>query len=254
LSKEHRRSVTNATETYYESVTGKVRSAFEESLVWRTVCAGIRLIDDTYYAERGYRLFVLVRPPSVLTKPFASFVLKTFRRNVLDNPNWPNKPPGGWVIPPDWIPMVKDTVRTRFVVRYLDGVEYLVNRFLDVGKTHGLQPSVDYEAKEEGYYAAHLYLLPEFEIPREDWDTKRVRIPVEVQITTQIQENIQVLLHEYYEQRRTRPILGYAKWQWDYRSTQFCASYLGHILHYLEAMIVEVRDRHKQETQDAGKV
>jgi hypothetical protein len=30
---------------------------------------------------------------------------------------------------------------------------------------------------------------------------------------------------------------------WNYRNDQFITTYLGHILHYVEGMIIEVRDR-----------
>ena len=37
------------------------------------------------------------------------------------------------------------------------------------------------------------------------------------------------------------------KWQWDYKSDEFTANYLGHILHYVEGRIVELRDKQKEE-------
>lgn len=36
------------------------------------------------------------------------------------------------------------------------------------------------------------------------------------------------------------------KWQWDYESDEFIPNYLGHILHYIEGMIMEVRKREVQ--------
>ena len=32
-------------------------------------------------------------------------------------------------------------------------------------------------------------------------------------------------------------------WQWNYKSDEFAANYLGHILHYVEGMIIEIRDK-----------
>ncbi len=32
-------------------------------------------------------------------------------------------------------------------------------------------------------------------------------------------------------------------WQWDYKCDEFLPNYLGHIIHYIEGMIMEVRDR-----------
>ena len=64
-----------------------------------------------------------------------------------------------------------------------------------------------------------------------------------MQITTQLQEVIRKLLHKHYESRRKRTTPDELKWQWDYKSDEFSANYLGHILHYIEGMIMEVRDK-----------
>ena len=65
---------------------------------------------------------------------------------------------------------------------------------------------------------------------------------MEIQITTQVQELILNLLHKYYERRRNK--IEPDNWQWDHASDEFATNYLGHILHYVEGMIVEVRERH----------
>ena len=144
---------------------------------------------------------------------------------------------------PNWFSRINDTVRTCFVVKYLDGVNFLASQFADRAKAAEYKSRVDYEAKEEGYYAAHFYVSFPCEVPREDWDTKDETISVEIQITTQLQEVIRHLLHKYYEQRRAQRPIPHVKWQWDYRSDEFAANYIGHILHYLEGMIVDVRDK-----------
>ena len=66
---------------------------------------------------------------------------------------------------------------------------------------------------------------------------------VEIQITTQLQEVIRRLLHKYYERQRSGRSTSDLKWQWDYKSDEFAANYLGHILHYVEGMIMDVRDK-----------
>jgi hypothetical protein len=54
------------------------------------------------------------------------------------------------------------------------------------------------------------------------------------------------MLHTHYEDRRMRAGSS-DDWKWDHRSDEFATNYLGHILHYLEGMIVVTRD--KQEEQ-----
>ena len=79
------------------------------------------------------------------------------------------------------------------------------------------------------------------------WDTERIDVSIELQITTQLQEVIRKLLHSYYENVRKRAgEREDVKWQWNYKSEEFAANYLGHILHYIEGMIMEVRERQRR--------
>ena len=121
------------------------------------------------------------------------------------------------------------------------------NQIQSLCGTHSLPCEFSFEAKEEGYYAAHLYIRPEFEIPEVTWNTKRIKVSIEIQITTQLQEVIRKLLHKYYEQRRKGLGVEKIKWQWDYKSDEFSANYLGHIVHYVEGMIMEIREKQKEE-------
>ncbi len=63
-------------------------------------------------------------------------------------------------------------------------------------------------------------------------------------MTTQLQEVIRRLLHTYYEDKRQSK-KEQTKWQWNYNSDEFSANYLGHILHYVEGMIMEVREKQR---------
>lgn len=79
-----------------------------------------------------------------------------------------------------------------------------------------------------------------------DWSKEIRPVRLEIQVTTQIKEVIKNLLHTYCESRRTtgvRPRL--SDIAWNYREEEFAATYLGHILHYVEGMIIEVRDRRR---------
>jgi len=54
------------------------------------------------------------------------------------------------------------------------------------------------------------------------------------------------LLHKYYEERRKKLKKEDIIWQWDWRSDEFSANYLGHILHYIEGMIMEIREKQRK--------
>lgn len=247
LREERKAEINERTRDYYNSVANVVRQDFESSEFWNELLSSLRGYDHEYQKSTGYALFIPRFEPEVKVKPFKSFLGKTYRKNVLNNNSWPNEPEDGWVIPDVWFSQINDIVRTLFVVRYFDGVKFLIGMIEELCKKHTLDLMVDYEAREEGYYAAHLYLKPEFEIPRKLWDTRKILVSIELQITTQLQEVIRKLLHDYYEKRRMMVEKPVEKWQWDYKCDEFCVNYLGHILHYVEGMIVEVREKQKSE-------
>lgn len=235
--------ISERTRTYYEAVLSKAVGNFRATQFWQTLQDELDQIKQQYFLNTKYALFAESNFPELYSKSFDSFFIKTFRQNILNNMNWPEPPKDGWFLPENWLSRINDTVRTYFVVKYLDGVNFLVTQLTERGKTAGYDCRVDFEAKEEGYYAAHFYINFPCEIPRENWDTKDVVISVEIQITTQLQEVIRRLLHKHYEQRRVDFLPSDVKWQWDYTCEEFGANYLGHILHYVEGMIMEVRDK-----------
>ena len=156
------------------------------------------------------------------------------------NKNWPNPPENGWMVPDDWLSQTNDIIRGALVVRYLDGVEFMVKEITTLGDKLGHKFKHFYEAREDGYYAAHLYTQYDAEIPKQSWDTHKVSFSIELQVRTELQESIQKLLHSYYKRRgpeRER------NWQWNFESDEFVANYMGHILHYVEATIVDIRKK-----------
>jgi len=245
LKERHNVEISNRTKTYYESVANRIKTDFEKSQFWAELSENLGEFDSEYMLKAGYHL--LMRPKAELyQKPFESFLLKTFRRNILENDQWPDEPKNEWILPDNWYFKIDDIVRTLFVVKYLDGVEFMIDKIQCLCKKHDIACTPSLEAKEEGYYAAHVYIKQQFEIPKPTWDTERVEVSIEIQITTQLQEVIRQLLHRYYEERRQKVKEEDLKWQWNYRSDEFGANYLGHILHYVEGMIMEIRDRQKK--------
>lgn len=230
----------------YESASSKALFDIEQSQFWGEMLAELPEMGDRYLLTTRYPLLVTKEPPKLLRKSFRSLFIKSFRLNVLANKNWPDPPDDGWCEPNTWLATVSDVIRTMVVVKYLDGVTYLAEQLVELATAQGLFSRVNLEAREEGYYAAHFYWTQDVEVPKANWDTQIVPLSVEVQITTQLQETILRLTHENYESRRMRPDSPSVKWQWDFMSQEFVPNYLGHILHYLEGMIMEVRDRPRE--------
>jgi hypothetical protein len=243
LAKSHNTKITEQTKNYYISVANTVKVDFESSQFWTKFTEEIVNYNDEFSLQTQFPLIERTEL-KLQIKSFDSFLEKTFRINVINNKNWPEPPQRGWVLENNWFTRINDIVRTLVVVKYLDGVDFMLKKIVDLCVNYNLDATKKLEAREDGYYAAHIHIKKEFEIPKRDWDTIRIPFIVEVQITTQLQEVIRKLLHRYYENKRRLPKLD-DSWKWDYRSNEFATNYLGHILHYIEGMIVEARERQK---------
>lgn len=235
--------INSKTENHYNSISIKIKEDFEKSDVWKNLLEKLTELNNEYLSVTNYQLLVNDFKPELVTKSFSSFFEKSYRKNIIYNKRFPKEPYGGWVTPDNWLENTNDILRTFFVVKYLDGVEFLMEKISDLFDNHSLNCSNSYEARDEGYYAVHLYTKYEFDIPQISWDTEKKKISVEFQITTQLQEVIGKLTHQFYEGRRINQDKIDKKWQWRYESEEFTANYLGHILHYVEGMIMEVRSK-----------
>ena len=231
--------------SYYESNAARLLKSFQEHPFWKTIGERLKEWDTEYYKEKGFHLIATSELPKVVSKPYKSLLNKAYRKDCLKNKVFPNEPEKGWVCPDTWFDMIHDIIRTSFIVRYLDGVKYLDQRLSQVAKDVGCHYSCSYEAHDDGYYAAHVAVVLELSIVGMDWQETSHQIEVEIQITTELQEMVKNLLHVYYEDNRRKVIPQDYKWQWDYHSEQFVPNFLGHIAHYLEGMIVEIRDKQK---------
>jgi hypothetical protein len=238
---------------YYDYITDKIKIDFIQSAIWKEISNNLNEYDTEYRLKYKYPLLITKEPPEIKIKPYGSMINKTYRKNVLLNKNWPKSPTGNnntWYNPDDCFSQLNDILRTTIVVKYLDGIDFVIKKIDEVCTRNGVKLNVHYEARDEGYYAVHTYLKQNFEIPGMLWDTKIVSMTIEIQITTQLQEVIRQLTHERYEKQRMVSGIrrdSSKKWQWDYTSEEFKENYLGHILHYVEGMIMEVRDKQQEE-------
>jgi hypothetical protein len=76
------------------------------------------------------------------------------------------------------------------------------------------------------------------------WNRYSQQMSVEVQITTAMKEVIKKLLHGEDSHKKPKPPT-IEKISWNYNTGHFNAAYLGHIVHYVEGVILEVRKRQK---------
>lgn len=233
-------------EKQYKDASILVKYRFENSAAWNKLIQELHNYESEYRRSHdGYEL--LMKDPedirwSISIKEWGDFVSKVWRKNVVENEQWDSGPDESWITPLNWFEKTSDIVRGTIVVKYFDGVGFLLDRMCTLFREYGCDCEPDWKAREEGYYAAHLNVIGEYELLF-GLETQKKRISVEIQITTQIKDVIRELTHKYYERRRMKLSAPDEKWQWNYKSAEFAPNYIGHILHYIEGTIMEIRDR-----------
>ena len=161
--------------------------------------------ETRYSLQTGYGLLTVPERPRLLTKDWDSFLAKTYRRNILRNDHFPGPPAEGWLLPPEWFSVIKDLVRTTFVVKYMDGVHELGLAIEDLAREAGLGCESTLEATAAGYFAGHVVVTSDFGVPSVGWQVDRRPVSVELQVTTQVQEVLRSLIHLNYEVDRCDP-------------------------------------------------
>lgn len=229
------------TSAYYQTNADRIRSSFLEDAFWVSIVASLRDINAKYLIEFKEDLFGNLHPEIVI-KPFSSLLEKTYRKNVVLNQNWPDPPEGGWYLPSNWFSRLGDIVRTTIAVRYIDGVNFLSEKVSEIASGIHVSCDQEFEAGMDGYYALHLCYRKDLTLVTEDWKAFDANVALEIQITTEVKRIVKSLLHVFYERSRlSSPQGGNA--MWDYKSDHFAASNLGHMVHYIEGMLVQLRDR-----------
>jgi len=237
----------------YDDTSTLVKYKFEHSDEYNELIHQLHNYEAEYRHRYGYDL--LMKKPEEIElkiKNWQEFMSKVWRKNVVHNIKWKYEnwnmedcqPKGGWITPANWFEKIHDIVRTRIVVKYFDGVELLLDKMHHHFEACGCQCEPDWEAREEGYYAAHLNVTQDYELPV-GLAIQEKRICVEIQITTQMKDVITSLTHKYYERKRESLEPPDKKWQWDYDSDEFSPNYIGHVLHYIEGTVMQIRDKER---------
>ena len=247
-------------EQWYEQVTGLGLRMWEGSEFWRALQENLPQWNTTFESEhQGYSLLNTTHTAQpIQCKLFKSSLSKSFRKNIIENTNWPHPPtellegmqgevdPHDrtlWYSPDNWLTRFSDIFRTRLITTYFDGVSYLAERIYSLAEqTTPSPPQLQPRASHEGYHAVHVDVYRPIDIrDYENSDDVSVRVGLEIQVTTTIQETIGDMLHRVYDSWRMVDLpLG---WEWDLGNPAFSVNYLGSVLHYLEGMIVVARDQ-----------
>ncbi len=179
----------------------------------------------------------------LVAKPYHSMLDKSLRRNILENPGFPEAPENGWFTPESWFAQNTDTVRSSLTCKYIDGPRFVTEQLIARAKNLHTSCRSKSQQNDDGYYAYHFYATIPVDLTTINWTSKREDVEIEIQITTQLQEVLRALTHRVYEIRRLTPGPDPDSWKWDVGSERFHAAYLGHTLHMLEASILALRDK-----------
>lgn len=228
---------------YYTTTTAGLKDDFCKSDIWNGFKKSLSDAKEAYYLETESFLFDGEAEPEILIKPYDSVVNKSYRKNVLQNSNWPEEPKGGWVTPDNWLEKLNDIFRCTVSTRFVDGVKFLEKANRKHCEKECIEFESDFEARDEGYYACHNYVFFDAEMPDRSWKPIDLRARIEIQVRTQLQELIRTLLHKFYDTNRSSTGDSKDSWKWDYISDEFATNYLGHMLHYIDGQVVKLRDQ-----------
>lgn len=229
----------------YENTVTNIAATLKKSQLYATLTGVLPNLRDEYQEQCKQVLFHASSAININEKSHRSFLLKTYRKNIKDNESFPDAPKGGWLLPANWFEKINDVVRTELVAKYLDGAKFIGKRLESLLSP---APSINFEARESGYYAIHIIASFMAKIQTEPLVYLEIAVPFEIQITTQLQEVMRSLTHPAYERAREAPPPVTAEvWQWDYNSEAFSLNYLGHMLRYIEGAIMQIREKREHD-------
>ena len=248
---------------WYQDETDLGRLEFEKTEFWQLMLVNLERWERSFQAtNQGYSLLASRPSEDIAVKPLDSVVDKSYRWNVLDNPDFPDPPStkrrastapregrldrdekSHWFGPVNWFSDFPDIFRARLLAVYFDGVQFLADNIKDLASRHSSRdPDLEMKASHAGYHAAHIGVFHEMLFRESEYgDRLSVHFQMEVQVITSIQNMIMGMLHDVYAGSRSEKTS--SNWEWDLNSPEFSVNYLGNTLHYLEGMIVIARDR-----------
>src|ERR1051325_5626026 len=158
---------------------------------------------EAYYAAKTKsNLFMANGDPSLQIKPYTSVVEKTYRKNILWNKGYPKPPQDGWYSSQNLYSRLNDLVRGTLVCRFIDGPSFLAQEIKKYASEHNLLCRQYSQEREDGYYAFHIYISFPVTIIDSAWNEEQVLVEVEIQVTTQLQEVLRTLTHQFYKTHR----------------------------------------------------
>lgn len=244
----------NSLEENYNNNVHRWIEEFKQADYYSLLRDNLTNINNDYEEINKVDLINIEQSLEIEHKCFKDMLEKCYRRDVLNNEKWSEEETSWqngyeWITPLNCFKHISDLVRTRIYVKYIDGATDVLNRLIKIANDLEFKCEHDYIAYESGYYGIHFLLCQPTKYINIYEIEEDIELEIEIQITTQIKEIVNLLLHEYYKLYRMKEQDGEKKWQWDYSSLEFVPNYIGHISHYVEGMILQARQKLKEEPQ-----
>lgn len=237
----------------YTTNLNTAQMAVAEHEFFRNLDHNLESWAKSYETKTGSLLLMGEAALNLKQKTYDSAVDKSFRVNVLLNERFPNAPKNGWITPANLYSDFNDELRGTLVCRFIDGPKYVATKLRGYAKSLELKGIYYSQEREDGYYAYHFYVFVPVKFLDESFKAFDAHIPVEIQITTQLQDVLRSLAHRFYEMNRLKLSKATSKWKWDYGSNRFKVGYLSHTLHLLESIILESRNLSLKESRKLKK-
>ncbi|MDP8264320.1 MAG: hypothetical protein P9M12_02420 [Candidatus Aceula lacicola] len=225
-----------------------VSHMIKDSVFWKELLKDLREIDVNYRMKnKNLDLIPYLEKIELNKKKPDSVVDKVCRISVLENdfPFESKEFIEELILPENVFEKINDIVRTEIIVKYADGIDIVLESIKRLAKEHDHDFFVKIKGEDEGYFAKHIYLSYETCILDFESNPKKIIFSFEIQIRTQLQDTIKSILHKYYRSdrvSRTKKSESH-DWKWEFRKPRFIPNYIGHILHFFDGVIVQIKDK-----------
>ena len=225
---------------YWNIVDSNVKQWAKEITVaqfWSETSRELEKWRTEYRAQTGSSLLSQAKIPDFVSKSVESSIEKLQRK--YSEATIASAFTSGYPIP-----KIGDLVRVRLTCSYLDGVEFIADKLMDLAKLLGVKAVHEKQGKIEGYYAQHINITQDV-LLKVAGATKAIQIDCEIQIATDMSTKMWDTSHGLYERTRGAPDEA-QNWQWKHTDPRFISNQLGHMVHLVDGLLIQLRDNAKQ--------
>lgn len=226
---------------WYQTNVQSFRDQVGQSIAFIGLAERLRRVNAEFKEKNFVRLLDNEDLPQLEVKSFESLTSKVYRLSIPQNRKYPLAPHGAWITTNNLFDRINDCIRTQVVCAYADGALALAQNIAEGLIAAGIRAEVVPEGREEGYHAIHLYAQFPVTVLSMDFAQQPSTITVEIQFRTKLQAVLYELTHLLYEGKRENKIERDSAWKWKIDAPRYMATYLGHTLHLIEGVLVQVR-------------